>query len=104
MKRYVQEIPSSEYVLLKVNDPTTWWEADEIVEVNDPKLGRLKISQWKELHFRSSAAHDMSLIRVERLNRKREKKNPRPLWLVWVGEQFAKKSYSRPKKSKNQAA
>jgi hypothetical protein len=72
----------------KVNDPTTWWEADEIVEVNDPKLGLIKISQWKELHFRSSPSQDMSLIRVERLNSKREGKTPRPLWLVWVGEQF----------------
>lgn len=72
----------------KVNDPTTWWEADEIVEVDDPKLGRLKISQWKELHFRSSSSQDMSLIRVERLNSRREGKTPRPLWLVWVGEQF----------------
>ena len=72
----------------KVNDPTTWWEADEIVEVNDPKLSKLKISQWKELHFRSSAALDMSLIKVERLNPRNSGKKPRPLWLVWVGEQF----------------
>ncbi len=55
----------------KVNDSTTWWEADEIVEVNDPKLGGLKISQWKGLHFRSSPSHDMSLIQVERLNTKK---------------------------------
>ncbi len=72
----------------KVNDPTTWWNADETVEVNDSKLGKLKISQWKELHFRSSAAHDMSLIKVERLNPRSSSRKRRPLWLVWVGEQF----------------
>lgn len=72
----------------KVNDPSTWWNADETVEINDPKLGKLKISQWKELHFRSSAAHDMSLIKVERLNLKKSGGKHRSLWLVWVGEQF----------------
>ena len=72
----------------QVNDPTTWWKADETIEVEDPKLGKLKISQWKELHFRSSASHDMSLIRVERLNPRSSGRKPRSLWLVWVGEQF----------------
>ena len=72
----------------KVNDPTTWWKADETIEVEDPKLGRLEISQWKKLHFRSSASHDMSLIKVERLNFKSSGRKPRSLWLVWVGEQF----------------
>ena len=81
----------------KVNDPTTWWQPDEIVEVNDPKLGQLKISQWEELHFRSSASHDLSLIRVERLNPKSSGQKPRSLWLVWVGEQFLelKESWSQ---------
>jgi hypothetical protein len=37
----------------KVNDLTTWWEADKTVEVEDSKLGKLKISQWNELHFRA---------------------------------------------------
>ncbi len=72
----------------KVNDPTTWWQANEIVEVDDSKLGKLKISKWDNLHFRSSPAHDMSLIQVERLNQKSSGKKRRPLWLVWVGEQF----------------
>lgn len=72
----------------KVNDPSTWWLGDETVEVDDPKLGLLKISQWKKLHFRSSASHDMSLIRVERLNPRSSGQKPRSLWLVWVGEQF----------------
>ena len=72
----------------KVNDPTTWWKAHETVDVDDPKLGKLRISQWKDLHFRTSASHDMSLIQVERLNPKSSGKKHRPLWLVWVGEQF----------------
>ena len=63
----------------KVNDPNTWWSADETVEVNDLKLGKLKISKWDNLHFRTAASHDMSLIKVERLNSKSSEKKRRPL-------------------------
>ncbi len=72
----------------KLNDQATWWSADEIVEIDDLQLGQLRISQWQNLHFRTSASHDMSLIQVERLNAKSSSKKHRPLWLVWVGEQF----------------
>jgi hypothetical protein len=72
----------------KVNDQSTWWQADEIVEVEDSKLGKLKISKWDALHFRTSADHDLSLIQVLRLDSKGSVKKRRPLWLVWVGEQF----------------
>ena len=72
----------------KVNDSTTWWSTNETVEVDDPKLGLLRISQWKDLHFRTSASHDMNLIQVERLNPKKSGGKHRSLWLVWVGEQF----------------
>ncbi|MEN0051580.1 MAG: NF041680 family putative transposase [Bacteroidota bacterium] len=72
----------------KVNDPNTWWAANETIEVNDLKLGKLKISKWDNLHFRTAASHDMRLIQVTRLNSKSSEKKRRPLWLVWVGEQF----------------
>ena len=72
----------------KLNDSTTWWSADEIVEVDDPKLGKLRISRWDELHFRSSSPHDMSLIQVERAKSPKSGKKHRCLWLVWVGERF----------------
>ena len=72
----------------KVNDQTTWWSADGTVEIEDPKLGKLKVSRWDNLHFRSSVSHDMSLIQVQRLDDKGYAKKRRPLWLVWIGEQF----------------
>lgn len=72
----------------KVNDSNTWWSANETVEVDEPKLGKVRISQWQDLHFRTSASHDMSLIQVERLNPKKSGGKHRSLWLVWVGEQF----------------
>ena len=72
----------------KVNDQATWWSADETVEIEDPQLGKLKVSRWDNLHFRSSASHDMSLIQIQRLDNQGYAKKRRPLWLVWVGEQF----------------
>ena len=72
----------------KVNDSKTWWSANEIVEVDDLKLGKLKISKWDNLHFRTAADHDMSLIQVQRLDSQGVAQKRRPLWLVWVGEQF----------------
>ena len=71
----------------KVNDQTTWWSANETVKIEDPKLGNLKVSRWENLHFRSSASSDMSLIQVQRLDDKGYAKKRRPLWLVWVRKQ-----------------
>jgi hypothetical protein len=36
----------------QLNDPQTWGEASESLEVNDPKLGRMHIRLWRDLHFR----------------------------------------------------
>jgi hypothetical protein len=80
--------PKKHHQKFKVNDQTTWWSPNETVEIEDPKLGKLKVSKWNNLHFRSSASHDMSLIQVQRLDDKGYAKKRRPLWLVWVGEQF----------------
>jgi hypothetical protein len=72
----------------KVNDPTTWWSANQTVEIDDPKLGSLRIQKWNDLHFRTSPSTQMSLIKVEKLTTNSKEKKSRPLWLVWVGEQF----------------
>ncbi len=72
----------------KLNEQSTWWPADEIVEINNPRLGLMRISKWKELHFKKSEKNELSLIKVERLNPKKTGENHRPLWLIWVGEEF----------------
>lgn len=72
----------------KVNDPTTWWDANQTVEVDDRKLGSLRIQKWDDLHFRTSPSTHMSLIKVEKLTTNSREKKSRPLWLVWAGEQF----------------
>lgn len=51
----------------KLNDPETWIDSAQTIDVNDSKLGLLKIRVWHDLHFRSCAKHPMSLVLVERL-------------------------------------
>jgi len=69
----------------KLNDPTTWWNPDHRLEVNDPQLGRYQVRLWHHLHFQQSPLHPMHLILVERIDEVKGK-TFRPLWLVWVGE------------------
>ena len=71
----------------KLNDSTTWWDPDQILEVSDPKLGRCQVRVWHHLHFQQSAQHSMDLILVERLCDEVNGTIKKPLWLVWVGEQ-----------------
>lgn len=52
----------------KLNQPTTWSEATSVLEVNDPKLGRVRVLLWQDLHFRKAATRSLSLLRVERLD------------------------------------
>lgn len=72
----------------KLNEPSTWGEAASVLELNDPKLGRVKVSLWKNLHFRKAAYRSMSLLRVERLDEHGNLRVLKPLWLAWVGEEM----------------
>ena len=72
----------------KLNEPTTWSEATSVLEVNDPKLGRVRVSLWKDLHFRQAATRPMLLIRIERKDAQGNIRVSKPLWLAWVGEEM----------------
>lgn len=72
----------------KLNAQAQQWEPDEVVEIEEEKLGILRVSKWSKLHFKKYYEGEFSLIKVERLNRKKTGENHRPLWLIWVGEEF----------------
>ncbi len=72
----------------KLNDPQTWGEPVQILEVDDHSLGQIRISLWQNLHFRKAPGHPMLLLRVERFNERRVGKVLKPLWLAWVGEEM----------------
>ena len=80
--------PKKHGAKFKLNDQTTHIDADEVVFVKDDSLGLIKISKWKNLHFRNAYSEKLSLIKVERLKKKKTGKKHRPLWLVWVGLEF----------------
>ena len=72
----------------KLSEPTTWSDAESVLELDDPKLQRVRVSLWKNLHFRKAAARPMLLLRVERLNAQGNLRVLKPLWLAWVGEEM----------------
>jgi hypothetical protein len=71
----------------KLNDQATWTKPIETVEINDDKLGKIKVSLWSKLHFRNSSSISMSLILVERLETHNKRLVQKPLWLVFTGKQ-----------------
>jgi hypothetical protein len=70
----------------KLNDPTTWREAEQDLTVVHPKLGSVRVRTWQQMHFRQAAKHPMTLIQVQRLDETGQPRSTRPLWLVWVGD------------------
>lgn len=74
----------------KLNDATTWWTADEDIEVTHLRLGRLRVCCWHHLHFRQAAQHPLNLIQVQRLDAAGQATSTRPLWLAWVGHTMPK--------------
>jgi hypothetical protein len=80
--------PKKHGAKFQLNEPATWGEVVSILEDNDPKLGRVRISLWKNLHFRKAATRPMLVLRVERLDAQGNLRVSKPLWLAWVGEQM----------------
>lgn len=80
--------PKKHGAKFKLSEPTTWSDAESVLELDDPKLQRVRVSLWKNLHFRKAAARPMLLLRVERLNAQGNLRVLKPLWLAWVGEEM----------------
>jgi hypothetical protein len=80
--------PKKHGIKFKLNEPDSWSQTTQNLEVNDPKLGLLRVYLWENLHFRKTATRPMSLIRIERLDEKGNLRVTKPLWLAWVGEEM----------------
>jgi hypothetical protein len=78
--------PKKHGAKFKLNDSTTWTQAASVLELDDPKLQRVRITLWQNLHFRQAATRPMLLMRVERLDEQGNLRVSKPLWLAWVGE------------------
>lgn len=69
-----------------MNDTSTWIQAAQILEQEDTKLGKIRVSLWHNLHLKGAPKQELSLFLVERLNPDGSKRVAKPLWLAWVGE------------------
>jgi hypothetical protein len=71
----------------KLKDPTSWGKPVQVLEVEEAQLGRIRVSLWRGLHFRKAAQHWMIVVRIERLDARGTRRDPKELWLAWVGEE-----------------
>ncbi len=70
----------------KLNAPDSYPEASEQLEIEDSKLGRIRVTRWSRFHFRHSAQREMEILRLEILEPAGKRRKFKPLWLAWVGE------------------
>jgi hypothetical protein len=66
-----------------LNAPETWPDPDEVLLVEDEKLGRVEVHRWCRWHFREAPEREMTLVRVVCLDRPKKK----AMWLGFVGTQ-----------------
>lgn len=69
----------------KLKDPTTWPAPDETLTVEDPQLGRVHLSVWRNWHFKKAGAHPFLVLRLERPHARGTRRDPKDLWVAWMG-------------------
>ena len=70
----------------KLNAPESYPQPSEQIEVDDSKLGRVRVTRWHRFHFRNSAQREMDMLRIEIIAPAGKRRTFKPLWLAWVGE------------------
>lgn len=70
----------------KLSDASTWGPPDETLEVNDPTLGAVRLRLWWDKHFKRAADHSLPVLRLERLGARGTRRDPKALWVGWLGE------------------
>jgi DDE superfamily endonuclease len=70
----------------KLNAPETWPEPTTSIEITDPKIGRVRVTHWRDFHFRASPERPMQIFRVEVLEPLGRNRKFQPMWLTWLGK------------------
>ncbi len=70
----------------KLADKSTWRDPTATSEFEDPKWGIVQIQHWSGLHFRAAALRPLQLLRITVTRKPPHKGSPKPMWLVWLGE------------------
>jgi hypothetical protein len=63
-------------------EPESWGEPVEVLELEDPKWGQVKLRRWSHLHTRSAADVEFDVVQVQ-VHLERDHPPP-PLWLLWL--------------------
>jgi hypothetical protein len=66
----------------KLSDTTTWTDAIESQEIDDPVWGTIELTRWSQLHFRQSAQIEMELILIQRKGDSLKSDPLKPIWLA----------------------
>ncbi len=71
---------------LNLRRADTWHDPDERAVVDDPELGRVNLTVWRNLHFRKARGHEVCVIQVT-LSKPCHQTRRRPcLWLMYAGQ------------------
>jgi len=62
-------------------EPDTWGDPDEVITLEHPKFGQVKLQRWNTLHGRNDADVPMDIVRAS-IHLERDKP-PQPIWLAW---------------------
>jgi len=73
--------------VFRLSTPGTWHAVDEEWECEDEKLGWVKIKRWDNLHFEDAPKRNITLLRVERVDARGTRRDPKVIWLGYCGEQ-----------------
>lgn len=63
-------------------DPDTWGPADEVLELEDPRWGKVMLERWNQLHELKGADVPYDVVRA-RVHLERDQP-PAALWLAWL--------------------
>jgi hypothetical protein len=63
-------------------EPDTWGEPNEVIDLDDPYWGQVRLERWNNRHEKKGADVPYDVIRAS-VHREREKP-PAALWLAWL--------------------
>lgn len=73
--------------VFRLSTTATWHAPDEEWECEDERLGQVKIKRWDNLHFEDAPKRSITLLRVERVDARGTRRDPKVIWLGYCGEQ-----------------
>ncbi len=78
--------PCKDGAKLKLDNPSTQSNPDEIYDVTDEKGNAVSIRCWKHMHVKEARWLDLTIIQVIRPHAKALERDPRTSWFVYIGQ------------------